>query len=104
MIYLGLVEQRANELLSSYLSLQHHGHTGGGAPWQQGPESGPSGMLIGPNTPQGMSTVQVGRIPPHPNPTPPHLTSPHLTSPHPTPPHLTSPHLTSPHLASPHPT
>jgi len=59
MIYLGLVEQRANELLSSYLSLQHHGHTGGGAPWQQGPESGPSGMLIGPNTPQGMSTVQI---------------------------------------------
>lgn len=60
MVYLGLVEQRANELLSTYLSLQHHGHTGGGAPWQQsGPDGGPGGLLVGPNTPQGMSTVQI---------------------------------------------
>jgi len=59
MVYLGLVEQRANELLSSYLSLQHHGHTNAGAPWQQQGDSGPSGLLIGPNTPQGMSTVQI---------------------------------------------
>jgi len=63
MVYLGLVEQRANELLSSYLQLQHHGHTGSGM-FHQGGGGGdmggsPSGMMIGPNTPQGMSTVSI---------------------------------------------
>ena len=50
MVYLGLVEQRANELLSLFLQLQHHGHTGNAA-WQQGENSAQRDM-IGPNTPQ----------------------------------------------------
>lgn len=60
MIYLGIVEQRANELLKSYVDLQHHGttrptdgdlHHSGSAP--------PSSMLVGPNTPAGMSAVSI---------------------------------------------
>ncbi|KAL1524689.1 hypothetical protein AB1Y20_019575 [Prymnesium parvum] len=60
MIYLGLVEQRANELLAAYLSLQHHGHTNA-SPWHHSNhhDSAPPGLLVGPNTPQGMSTVQI---------------------------------------------
>jgi len=62
MIYLGIVEQRANELLSLYLSLQQHGHTAA-QPWEQsgGHQQGatPSAMLVGPNTPAGMSTVSI---------------------------------------------
>ena len=56
MVYLGLVEQRANELLSSYLQLQHHGHASSSTPYLHhggdGLGSTPSGLLIGPNTPQ----------------------------------------------------
>lgn len=58
MMYLGVVEQRANELLSTYLSLQHHGHTGVGVGDNSGHWS-PAGVLVGPNTPQGMSTVSI---------------------------------------------
>jgi chromosome segregation ATPase len=60
MIYLGIVEQRANELLSAYLSLQQHGHVGGGDGGSLGHSaSAASGMLAGPNTPAGMSTVSI---------------------------------------------
>lgn len=59
MIYLGIVEQRANELLASYLNLQQHGQTGGGAPWQQDAVGVTAGMFVGPNTPQGMSAVSI---------------------------------------------
>jgi hypothetical protein len=56
MIYLGIVEQRANELLTLYLSLQQHGTAT--QPWESGgAASAPS--LIGPNTPAGMSTVSI---------------------------------------------
>jgi len=60
MIYLGIVEQRANELLASYLNLQQHGNTYG-APSGDVSHGGvpPSGMLVGPNTPAGMSTVSI---------------------------------------------
>jgi len=58
MIYLGIVEQRANELLSLYMNLQQHGHAStpyGGA--AEGSASAP--LLIGPNTPAGMSQVSI---------------------------------------------
>ena len=64
MIYLGIVEQRANELLAGYLNLQQHGHTSGvpsgeagGASAAAGTQS--SGLLVGPTTPAGMSTVSI---------------------------------------------
>ena len=57
MIYLGIVEQRANELLSSYLSLQQHGHVQGDL--TRSASTPPSSILIGPNTPAGMSTVSI---------------------------------------------
>ena len=61
MIYLGIVEQRANELLALYLSLQQHGTTG--QPWESGGHqqggSASSALLVGPNTPAGMSTVSI---------------------------------------------
>lgn len=56
MIYLGIVEQRANELLSAYMNLQQHGNTHGDLSHSA---SAPSSMLIGPNTPAGMSTVSI---------------------------------------------
>ena len=62
MIYLGIVEQRANELLAGYINLQQHGSTHG-APVDGGlshsASAPPSGMLVGPNTPAGMSTVSI---------------------------------------------
>ena len=54
--------QRANELLSSYLNLQQHGTTYGQASSDGLGHSAsvpPSGMLVGPNTPAGMSTVSI---------------------------------------------
>ena len=57
MIYLGIVEQRANELLSAYMNLQQHGHTHGDL--STSGSVPPSGMLVGPNTPAGMSTVSI---------------------------------------------
>jgi len=64
MIYLGIVEQRSNELLSAYLNLQQHGTTygspsGGEAALSHSGSAPPSGMLVGPNTPAGMSTVSI---------------------------------------------
>ena len=67
MIYLGIVEQRANELLGSYLNLQQHGTThfvttssgiDGGA-LGNSTSVPPSAMLVGPNIPAGMSTVSI---------------------------------------------
>lgn len=61
MVYLGLVEQRANELLANYVSLQTHGHTGDRTPWQPHSDGGATSaaVLVGPNTPQGMSAVSI---------------------------------------------
>jgi len=65
MIYLGIVEQRANELLSLYLNLQQHGHASSAQPWEQaaaasgGAATQSSAMLVGPNTPAGMSQVSI---------------------------------------------
>jgi len=62
MIYLGIVEQRANELLTSYLNLQQHGSAFGaigGDGLGHAASGPPSGMLTGPNTPAGMSSVSI---------------------------------------------
>jgi len=63
MIYLGIVEQRANELLASYVNLQQHGTTHGAPPLDGAlghSATAPStGLLVGPNTPAGMSTVSI---------------------------------------------
>ena len=56
MIYLGIVEQRANELLASYINLQQHGTTYGesGGLSHSATAPGPSGLLVGPNTPANL--------------------------------------------------
>ena len=57
MIYLGIVEQRANELLASYINLQQHGTTygeGGGGLSHSATAPGPSGLLVGPHTPANL--------------------------------------------------
>ena len=60
MIYLGIVEQRANELLSSYINLQQHGSTYASLPPAESnglahsASAPPSGLLVGPNTPANL--------------------------------------------------
>ena len=62
MVYLGVLEQRGNELLTNYLAMQSgalhseaplspHARGGGGG--------GSPGMVVGPNTPQGTSAVSI---------------------------------------------
>ena len=57
MVYLGVLEQRANELLSGYLSLSGGGgHSGR---YDEPGTPGGSGLLVGPHTPQGVGAVSI---------------------------------------------
>ena len=63
MVYLGVLEQRGNELLTSYLGLQSGGMHYSEAPLSPGGRGGGGGgspgVVVGPNTPQGTSAVSI---------------------------------------------
>ena len=65
MVYLGVLEQRANELLGSYLTPPGGGGGGGGGGMHEGGASAASlprrsaSVLVGPQTPQAASTVSI---------------------------------------------
>jgi hypothetical protein len=59
MIYLGIVEQRANELLSLYINLQMNGNTSAAQLDSSGGGASAAVLGIGPNTPAGMSQVSI---------------------------------------------
>ena len=59
MIYLGIVEQRANELLSLYINLQMNGNTSTAQLDSSGGGASAAVLGLGPNTPAGMSEVSI---------------------------------------------